>query len=364
MDRVRIGLIGAGLIGAAHSTMLREIRERQGGVDLVAVADPVREQRETVRQRYGFRHAFASADELLKSDINAVFICTPTVAHAELVHQAADRKLHLFCEKPLAMTYEEAVAMHAAVQRAGVINQIGLVLRFSAVYRVMQAHLARPEIGAPMAVVFRDDQCFPIRGGHATTWRKDRAQTAGGTLIEHGVHDLDLLTTFFGPVARLRAWQQNRAGHPGVEDYMAVELEFVSGLRAQLVNVWHDMIERNSNRRLEIFCQRGFLASDWDMMGDIIVQVGDGEEGRLAPDATLRQFESLLDRTDHRFRDWYGLPYLLQDLTFIEALLADRPASPDLSAGVEAQRLAAAVYEAARTGEEVAVAGWTPQTSR
>jgi len=361
MDQVRIGLIGAGLIGTAHSIMLREIADGlDGKVELVAVADPLVEARTEAQRRFGYRHAFAAAADLLHADVNAVFICTPTSFHAELVHQAAERGLHIFCEKPLAMSYAEAAGMADAVRRAGVTAQIGLVLRFSAVYRVMQAQLAQPEMGAPVAVVFRDDQCFPIRGAHNTSWRKDPALTAGGTLIEHGVHDLDLLTTLFGPVARLRAWQQNRAGHPGVEDYMAVELEFVSGLRAQLVNVWHDMVQRASNRRLEIFCERGFVASDHDAVGDIIVQVGDGDEGRIGPDEVLRRLESLCGRSDHRFRHWYGIPYLLQDLSFVEALLAGDPAAPGIDVGLEAQRLAAAVYEAARSGEEIEVAGWKP----
>ena len=92
--------------------------------------------------------------------------------------------------------------MLAAVQRAGVKAQIGLVLRFSSIYTVMRDLLRDPaDIGAPMAVVFRDDQCFPIRGLHDTAWRSDRTLTAGGTLIEHGVHDLDLLTWLFGPIA-------------------------------------------------------------------------------------------------------------------------------------------------------------------
>jgi predicted dehydrogenase len=251
------------------------------------------------------------------------------------------------------MTHAEATEMFAAVRRAGIRSQIGLVLRFSAVYTVMRDLLRSSDTGEPMAVVFRDDQVFPIRGVHNTAWRKDRRLTAGGTLIEHGVHDLDILTWFFGPIARLRAWQQNRAGHPGVEDYMAIELEFATGLRAQLVNLWHDMIQRPSNRRLEIFCQRGFLASDHDMAGDITVQLGDGEERSVGGHEVLERFETLLARRDHRFRDWYGIPYLLQDLAFVEALLADRDPAPGLDVGVEAQRLAEAVYAAADSGEEI-----------
>jgi predicted dehydrogenase len=357
MDRLRIGLVGAGLIGGAHSAVLRTIADAMPEqLELTAVADPAEPNRELFLNLYGYRHAYADARALLdRADVDAVFVCTPTVFHAELVRAAAAAGKHLFCEKPLAMSYGEAQAMLAAVQRAGVRAQIGLVLRFSAVYTVMRELVRRSDAGEPSAVVFRDDQVFPIRGVHHTAWRKDRTLTAGGTLIEHGVHDLDLLTWFFGPIARLRAWQQNRAGHPGIEDYVAVELEFASGLRAQLVNLWHDMIQRPSNRRLEIFCARGFFASDHDMLGDVLVQLGDGAEERLGPRDVLQRFEPLLGRADTRFRDWYGVPYLLQDLEFVEALLAGRAPAPGLEVGVEAQRLAHAVYTAAASGEEVTV---------
>jgi predicted dehydrogenase len=357
MNRVRIGLIGAGLIGGTHSAVLRTIADvMPDQVELVAVADPNTETRELFLSLYGYRHAYADAGAVFaRSDVDAVFVCTPTVFHAELVRAAAAAGKHLFCEKPLAMTHAEAMAMQAAVRAAGVKAQIGLVLRFSSVYTVMRDLLRSSEVGEPMAVVFRDDQVFPVRGIHHTAWRKDRSLSAGGTLIEHGVHDLDLLTWFFGPVASLRAWLQNRAGHPGVEDYVAVELEFVSGLRAQLVTLWHDMIQRPSNRRLEIFCQRGFLASDHDMVGDVIVQIGDGAEQRLDAGAVLLRFETLLQRSEARFRDWYAVPYLLQDLAFVEALLAGHDPAPGLEIGVEAQRLAEAVYRAADSGAEVEV---------
>ncbi len=365
MDSVRIGLIGAGIIGGTHSVVLQQIGRVLGaGVQLVALADPLPERRAFFAATYGYPHTFADGFELLaKAEINTAFICTPTRYHAELVHAAAERGLHIFCEKPLAMHHAEAAGMVAAAERARVSTQIGLVLRYSAVYTVMRALIQEPTAGRPMAVVFRDDQCFPIRGVHDSAWRADRALTAGGTLIEHGVHDLDLLTWLFGPVARLRAWEQNRAGHPGVEDYMAVELEFADGLRAQLINAWHNMIQRPSNRRLEIFCDNAFVASDHDMSGSITHQLGDGAEEVMPADEVLRRFAALQPRAHDRFRDWYGISYLVQDLAFVDALLADRTPSPSLRTGLEAQRLAAAVYHAARTVAEVDVQAFHPSGS-
>lgn len=357
MRRVRIGLIGAGMIGGTHTAVLQTIaRAMPDRVELTAVADPNAAARETFQTLYGWRQAYADHRALLRAaPVDAVFVCTPTVYHAEIVRDVAAAGRHLFCEKPLAMSLAEAEAMQAAVRRAGVRAQIGLVLRFSAVCWAIRDLLADPALGVPMAVVFRDDQCFPTRGLHDTAWRADRRLSAGGTLIEHGVHDLDLLTWLFGPLDRLRAWSQNRAGHAGIEDYVAVELCFASGLRAQLVTIWHDMVQRPSNRRLEVFCQRGFLASEADMMGEVLVQRGDGPQEALPwPDIAAR-FAARLGRRDETFRDWYGVPYLMQDLSFVEALLADRDPEPGLAAGVEAQRLAAAVYAAAERDVEIAL---------
>jgi len=366
MESLRIGLIGAGVIGAAHSAVLQQIsRALAARVHLIAVADPVAERRNLFRDLYGYQQLFSDGHDLIaRAEIDTLFVCTPTRYHADLVQTAATRGLHIFCEKPLAMTYGDGCAMVAAVERAGVSTQIGLVLRYSAVYSVMRELVREPRAGVPMAVIFRDDQCFPIRGMHDSAWRADRAFTAGGTLIEHGVHDLDLLTWFFGPVARLRAWEHNRAGHPGVEDYMAVELEFASGLRAQLVNVWHNMVQRPSNRRLEIFCSDAFVASDADMSGDVTYQFGDGPEQLLPAGEVLRRFVAAQTRVPDALRDCYGVSYLVQDLAFVEALLAGHRPTPDMRAGLEAQRLVTAAYHAARTGEVVDVVHFAPEGER
>ena len=362
MDSLRIGLIGAGVIGAAHSAVLQQISRALGArVQLVAVADPLAARRNLFADLYGYQQLFADGHELIaRAAVDTLFVCTPTRYHAELVQAAAARGLHIFCEKPLAMSYREGCAMVEAVEGAGVHAQIGLVLRYSAVYTVMRDLLRDPRAGQPMAVIFRDDQCFPIRGMHDSAWRADRALTAGGTLIEHGVHDLDLLTWFFGPVARLRAWEHNRAGHPGVEDYMAVELQFASGLRAQLINVWHNMVQRPSNRRLEIFCDHAFIASEADMSGDVIYQFGDGPEQVLPASDVLQRFVAAQAAVPEALRDCYGISYLVQDLAFVEALLAARGPAPNIRIGLEAQRLAAATYHAARSGEEVDVTTFQP----
>jgi len=355
-------MIGAGVIGSAHSAVLRVIADAMAGrVELVAVADPDEDRRRQATQLYGYREHFATSSELLqRAEIDAVFLCTPTAFHAEQARAAAARGLHIFCEKPLAMSYAEGKSIVAAVDAGGGRAQIGLVLRFSAVYTVMRELMRDPRAGRPLAVVLRDDQCFPIRGVHDSPWRADPTLTAGGTLIEHGVHDLDILTWFFGPVARLRAWERNFAGHPGIEDFMSIELEFEGGLRAQLLSLWHGMIQRPSNRRLEIFCENAFLASESDMNGNISFQFGDGAEEVMPEEEVLRQYLALQSDVPAGLRDYFRVPYLVEDYAFLSALQQNRTPDPSLHVGLEAQRLAAAAYHAARSDAEVDVPNFDP----
>jgi hypothetical protein len=87
------------------------------------------------------------------------------------------------------------------------------------------------------------------------------------------------------------------------------------------------------------------VASDADMMGPVLLQRGDDGEELLGWTAVRDRFAELIGGAG--MPDWYGVPYLLQDLAFLEALRDCRDPSPGLDAGVAAQALATAVYAAA-----------------
>ncbi len=358
---VRVGIIGAGLIGQVHSLMLRHIADRtEQSVRVVAVADVAHAQAERLAARWPGAHALASADDLIADrSIDAVWICTPTRLHRDAAIAAARAGKHIFCEKPLAMTSAEAAEMADAIHRAGVLSQVGLVLRFSPVYTVMKSMAAAPDAGRILAVVMRDDQDFPIRGVHASAWRNDPSLTAGGTLIEHSVHDFDLITWMLGPIERLYCRTRNLSGAPGIEDLGTVALEFAGGFLGQLTSVWHKMIGRPSNRRLEIFTENLFIASDHDIVGPIIVQRGGAQSEEIIAEAeVLRRFEKIV-LTERPYlaplSDSLGLSYALEDLSFVAALSGACAPDPPIYAGVAAQRLVESAYASARSGAPVTI---------
>jgi len=359
--QVRVGIIGAGLIGQTHSMMLRWVADAtEQSVRVLSVADLSHAAAEKLAARWQGAKAFETAEEIISDpSIDAVWICTPTAMHRQICIAAARAGKHIFCEKPLAMTAAEASEMAAAIRSSGVTSQVGLVLRFSPVYTVIKAMFEEASAGKLLSVTMRDDQDFPVRGSHNSAWRNDPSLTAGGTLIEHSVHDFDLLAWMFGGVTSLYCRTRNLNGADGVEDLGATSMEFAGGFQGQLTSIWHRMIGRPSNRRLEVFAENLFAACDADMLGPITVQRGlaDSEETIGESEVMARFTEKILRERPYLapIKDRLAIAYAAEDATFIAALKGACEPDPEFQAGVTAQRMVEAAYESARTAAPVKI---------
>jgi predicted dehydrogenase len=342
---LRIGFVGSGLIAWAHGLSVKALID--GGVveaEIVAVHD----QRE--RRARGFADVLGgdvvsdAADLARRCD--AVWVCTPTSAHRGAVDEALAARRAVFCEKPLDVDLARATGLVEAVGASGVASQSGLVLRSAPVFRELRDLVQGGTLGAPMAAVFRDDQYFPIQGTYASQWRADASQAGGGCLIEHSIHDLDILRFCFGDVDSVVARTANHAGYPGIEDLAAVTLSFASGFEAQLTSIWHDILSRGSTRRLEVFCREGMVWLDNEFDGPLHIQNSDGTEVRPCPSPPWVDALPLAnDETGLAVR-----AYAEADRAFIDAVTAGRPPAPGLDVALEAHRLVDAAYRSAAAG--------------
>jgi len=351
--QIKIGLIGAGLIGQAHSMMLRLIADRADrSVCIASIYDVAQVAAEKLAARWPGAKVAGSLHHILEDPaIDAVFICTPTATHRAICLDAAAAGKHIFCEKPLAMSAAEAAEMQAAIERAGVISQVGLVMRFMAAYHVMRALANEPAAGKVLAVAMRDDQDFPIRGAHPSGWRNDPSLTAGGTLVEHSVHDVDLFSWMFGPLVRIYCTTCNVRGAPGIEDVAFTQFEFAAGFHGQLASIWHHVAQRPSNRRLEVFCENLMLASDDDVGGSIYLQRGASRPERIEKVEVMARFADIILKERPYLallRDIIPMPYALQDAAFLACLRGETAPDPSFAAGVAAQRLVEIAYQSAR----------------
>ncbi len=340
---LRIGFLGGGFIAHHHGKMLHVSGTAHR---IVAVHDPDREKAERFAAASGAR-TVATEEELLDA-VDAVYVCTWTSEHRRLVEAAAARGLAVFCEKPLAFDLGEAQAIVRAAETAGIVNQVGLVLRDSPSFALLRALVDDQASGRVMSVVFRDDQYIPVQGQYASTWRGDVSKVGAGTLLEHSIHDLDLLEVLFGEVVSVTGATAAFHGLPGIEDVAVAQLRFAGGAIGTLTSVWHDVLSRPSGRLMEVLCERGFYVLEGDVWGPVRSTRDDGE---VVFDRN--GIEAELGRR--------GIGYRNPDGAFVEAVTRGEPASPSFADALRPHLLADAVYaSAADGGRPVAVPSGRP----
>ncbi len=363
---LRIALIGCGHIGTVHSYALGQLT-RAGLVDAGITATYDADHERAVQAA---RHHDATAHDSLEAalaDVDVAWICTWTAGHADAVRAAVDANLAVFCEKPLAPTIEECRTIADTLR--GRPHQVGLVLRHAPVFAAFADAVASGRYGRPMAVVFRDDQYFPIQGMYGSTWRADVSKAGGGTLIEHSIHDLDVLQWILGPVREVSAATAETFGYPGIEDVATLRCGFASGASATLTSVWHQVMSRPSTRRLELFCEDAMLWTEDDYLGPVHIETSAGHEEVVAdPPAWIDRLHTpeVLAKSVAQYAD--------PSKRFLDALVTAGATadggratgtigSPTVDEALAAHEVVQAAYtSAAAGGTVVAVAGVPPVT--
>lgn len=343
----RVGFLGGGLIARYHAFMLK-LSEVDCRLDLVF--DPDTEKVQTFIRETGAE--LAGSEEAVLDAVDAVYVCTWTSEHPRLVAAAAERGLPVFCEKPLAVDLPTALGMVDVVERTGVVNQVGLVMRDYAGFHQLRWAIVQEGAGKVMGVVFRDDQYIPVQGMYASTWRGDPSKAGAGTLLEHSVHDLDILEWMLGPVVSVTARSAEHHGIAGIEDVVTATLEFESGALGTLISVWHDVLERPSLRRVEVFCEHTYAVLEGDVFGPVRWTGPNRTEGSLDGDELVAHLHT------------HDIHPRNPDGAFIEAVQRGEPAYPAFAEALRAHLLVEAIYRsAAEGGQPVAVPAGRPATA-
>ena len=331
---LRIGFLGAGLIATYHSKSLR-----RSGVEVVraGVYDPDGERARAFAAASG--HTVMSSEAEVLDTCDAVYVCTWTSEHPRLLEEAVRRGVHVFCEKPLAFDGATAARMAEAADAAGVVHQVGLVLRRSPAYLWARHLVSDARSGRVMSVVFRDDQFIPVQGHYASTWRADRTRAGAGTLLEHSIHDVDMLRFLVGEVQSVSGHTASFHGIDGIEDVATATLRFTDGATGVLTSVWHDNLARPSLRRVEVLCERRMVTIDGDdWFGPVHWTDHDGTTGSLAGDGLVAAVAPWRDGTDN------------PDGDFVRCVQHRHGADPDLHTAVHAHRIVDAIYRSAAEG--------------
>jgi predicted dehydrogenase len=338
-----VGFIGTGFISRTHSWFLKHSTAPHR---ITLVSDLDDDRARVFADRVGA--TVATGPDQVLDEVDIVVIATWTSEHEHLVDAAATRGVAVFCEKPLATDATAAGRMVDAVERAGVVNQVGLVLRFMPQIVHARQLLFDPRAGRLMAVSFRDDQFIPIQSYYGSTWRIDPDRCGRGTLLEHSIHDVDVLQWLGGPVASVDGLVREMHGYDRIDDVAVAHLGYERSGVATLTSIWHDMIDRPSQRHVEIFCENLFVAFDGTPDGPLRWQFA-GEPERTSAGVELA--ERCVAAGAMRAGDIVTTPgggAMFNPLNgFVEAVVGGTSSPLPMREAMAAHRLVDAIYAAA-----------------
>ena len=227
MKQVRIGVIGAGLIGRKHIEVLRS-----GSPDyaLGGIADPAPAARQEAA-KLGYA-CYEAIEELLdKANLDGAIVAVPNQMHVQAGLACIARKLPVLVEKPVADTLAEALKLIEAGEAAGVAILTGHHRRHNPILQRAAEIVQAGQLGRIVAATSIWLAHKP-RGYHDLAWRRE---PGGGPVLINAIHDIDTLRMLCGDVETVQAADSNAVRGFAVEDTAAAILRFKSGAIGTLI---------------------------------------------------------------------------------------------------------------------------------
>ncbi len=332
VKKVRFGVVGLGNIGALH---VDNIQRSMDEAEVIALAETREDVLNRISDRYGIERRYKDYSQLAKDeDVDAVIIALPNFMHCEAVKTFAESHKHIFCEKPMALTLEEADDVISMIDKYGMKFQVGYNRRFDEAYMRARELIERGRLGA--ITLARSNTRDPVPPGG---WEKN-PKLSGGIFIGTCTHDFDTLRWLIGSEPEEVYASQGflvyedlkKLGYP---DNVMVMIRFRSGAMAEVD------ASRNCaygyDVRTEVFGTKGAVRIEKEKELDLLIF----DEGRAKHDYP------------YWFASRFAKAYLREIREFAKCILEDTksPVSADDARAV--LEMAMAARKSAESGKPV-----------
>jgi myo-inositol 2-dehydrogenase / D-chiro-inositol 1-dehydrogenase len=309
---MRIGILGLGRIGAFHAETLSGL----DAVESLVLADPYADAAKAAAERFGGEVA-DSPEAVLAAGVDGVVVAAATDAHPELIQAAVAAGVPVFCEKPVARTMDEGLAVLRAVAGSGVPVQIGYNRRFDAGFAAARAAVRSGELGTLHTVRSTTLDPAPPPAGYVAA--------SGGIFRDCAVHDFDIIRWVTGrEVREVYAAGGNRGAdyirEAGDADTTGAVLTLDDGTLAVVSNSRHN--GRGYDVRMEL---HGFTDSLAVGLDDKL-PLRSAEPGTTFPAGVPHDF----------FMDRFTAAYRAELLAFTEVVAGTRPSPCTIEDALEA----------------------------
>jgi len=340
---IKWGVIGSG--GIARRRTIPEGLVAAKNAKPVTLYDIDKKVNAAVANQFSV-HASSSIDELLRSDVDAVYIASPVNKHMEHVIVCAQAKKHVLCEKPLGLNVEEAEKMIEICSQENVTLGTGFMMRFLAQHELANILIKEGKLGKPVYARAQLSCWYPYIEG---AWRQDPETGGGGSLVDMGSHCIDLLQMFFGKIKKLNCFINHSVHSYKSEDSAVISLFFENGVIAT-VDTFFCIPDNSSKNMLEIYGSKGSIIARGT--------IGQGASGEMR--AYLEEEQSGYDAQQIR-KNEDGMiidpapvnAYKAEIEEFSAAVLEKRTPKNSAEIGLQNMKVISACYESARTGKTI-----------
>jgi predicted dehydrogenase len=331
---MNVGLIGAGLQGRRRAQALKQSKDAR----LVAIADVNQDGARSLAAGADAEISNRWEDIVTRDDIEIVLVCTPPNLHAQMSLAAMEKGKHVLCEKPLALTPAQAEEMVEASQNNHVRLKCGFNHRHHPAIKQAKAWIGEGLIGEAMYV--RCQYGIGGRSGYDKEWRADVQVAGGGQLMDQGMHLLDLCRWFLGEIDEAFGFLTASFWDIApLEDNAFALLRTQKGQVAQIHASWTQWKNLFS---FEISGRDGYIIADG--LGGTYGT----ERAILGKRAFLEPFREEIMEFRGEDRSWYE-----EWQEFITSIREDREPLGNGYDGLQALRLAHAIYESAQKRSSV-----------
>ncbi|WP_256761173.1 inositol 2-dehydrogenase [Cohnella sp. WQ 127256] len=318
MNKVRIGIIGAGRIGKIHADNLR----RHPQAEIVAIGDLFADD-ELVdwANARGIPVVTNDSEDIINNpDIDVVFICSSTDSHVPLIKQAARKGKHIFCEKPISMDIRQTEEALEEVRRAGVQLQVGFNRRFDHNFRRVRGHVEAGAIGEVQLIKITSRDPIPPP--------EDYIEVSGGIFMDMMIHDFDMARYLSGSEVEEVFAQGGVLVDPAFARYDDIDTAIVT---LRFTNGAFGVIDCSRkavygyDQRAEAFGSKGVATADNDYPNTAVLSTEDG---------------IWRDKPPHFFLERYNAAYVLETEQFIDCVLNGSAVPVSGEDGWQAEKIA------------------------
>lgn len=331
MDKLNIGIIGAGRIGRLHAEHLT----RNARADVRRITDvAVTEELKGWAAGLGILAVTDDYKDIMNDpDIQAVLICSSTNMHVPFIMEAARAGKHIFCEKPISLDYRQTAAALEAVSVAGVRLQTGFNRRFDHNFKKVREVVRSGKIGDPHIIKITSRDPAPPNS--------DYIQVSGGLFMDMAIHDFDMARYLSGSEV-IEVYAQGAIlvdpviGQLGDIDTAIVTLKFADGALGVIDNSRKAVY--GYDQRVEVFGSKGSVGVQNDHPNTAEISTADG---------------IVRDNPKYFFLERYHDSYIEETQRFIDCVLNGSPIPVDGNDALQAEKIAYAAKRSLQEGRPV-----------